>query len=285
MQAKEDSLWKIPKEHITFGIELGRGAFATVLKGEWRGLSVAVKRFDVENLDSEYHMGEWTKELRINARFRHPNIVQFFGACVVLKNYPLVVMELLPASLRDVLIAASKSATRLTLREQVDILCDSARGLASIHSEHVTHGDIAEANVLVSEQLLAKLSDLGEAHIMKRTLTHLNPIHPDYCAPERNGTAAIDAYKADYYSLGVVIIQTSSGLPPDRARREAQLLQVPNSEVRALARKCIDKDPARRPSMEEILASLLKIQQTGKEYNDCPPRRRVVRRGMEVVLE
>lgn len=280
----EDQRWLIPENQLTLGVELGRGAFGVVFRGEWHGLPVAVKRFDSENLNSPYYVGLWLQELRINATLRHPNIVQYLGACLRQNSFPLVVMELLPASLRDVIAASSLPGAALTLREQLDLLCDLARGIAHIHDHRVTHGDISSSNAMVNEQMLAKVADLGEAHIMNRTRTVLNPVNPVYCDPRRMPGTAVDAYKSDCYSFGVVMIEVCLGAAPDVAQRALQLQQVATASLRTLAGSCIDLDPARRPTMLQILDALRAVQNTDPNYRACPPRRSVAKDNNGIVV-
>ena len=329
--------WQIESDDITLGEELGHGAFAAVLKGEWHGLPVAVKKFD-EKLDSPLYVREWKKELRLNSSLRHLNIVQFMGACLIEGSYPLVVMELHPASLRDVVSAASRHANAdykkavadaiaasvasaaaaevaaaassagsvatastaavtaavaavqpkraFTMREQLDLMTGMARGLTYLHGTGYTHGDISTANVLIASDMTPKIADLGEAHMMRRTHTKLNPLNTPFCAPERVVDAVVDAYRADVFSTGMVMLQVGTSLDADRSRRMLQLQtrdpatkMVPES-LRALTTECVAEQPTDRPErMHIVLQRLLQIQQRecAGEISQCPPRRRVVR--------
>ena len=52
------------------------GQFGSVYKGEWRGMTVAVKRTLC-----------YATEARLLASLRHRNIVRFFGACTTAPDF------------------------------------------------------------------------------------------------------------------------------------------------------------------------------------------------------
>ena len=184
-QAKDYMSWKIDSEQVTLGTELGRGAFAVVYRGEWQGMEVAVKKFDSDSPDpNDSYLQQWVPLLRDRIRLQHPNIVQFLGAAITPGSFPLLVLELLPASLKEVLVTttaapappspesggapAAPAAIPLTFREKLDLACDIARGLTHLHCHDMTHGDVTSANILVSSDMGGKVADLTEALIKQR---------------------------------------------------------------------------------------------------------------------
>ena len=339
LQRDEDMRWLISRDAITWHERdlIGRGGFGAVFRGEWHGFHVAVKRLD-ENLDSPFYVQEWKRELRVNASLRHPNVVHFWGACVTQGAYPLVVMELHPASLRDIVAAAARDAEAdhikaiadaisasvttaattaaaaaapstdsvvnastaavtaairaiqpkraFTMREQLDLMTGIARGLNYLHGTNYTHSDVSDANVLITPDMTAKIADLGEAHLMRRTHTTLNALNTPYCAPERLPGAQVDAYRADVFSTEMVMLQVGTSLAADRSRRLLQLQtadpakRMAPESLRALTTECVAEQPTARPErMHIVLQRLLQIQQRecAEEIRQCPPRRRVVR--------
>lgn len=70
-------------------------------KGLWCGCPVAVKKwFDPDHTDDT--IAEFRAEVMSLAELRHPNIVQFLGACMKPPNLCMV-MEYLPHSLHSIL--------------------------------------------------------------------------------------------------------------------------------------------------------------------------------------
>eukprot|EP00727_Mastigamoeba_balamuthi_P005300 m51a1_g14769 putative serine threonine-protein kinase ctr1 (1040) ;mRNA; f:377902-382435 len=73
-------VWLIdPKEVVTTPVELGKGSFGAVFKGEWRGQTVAVKRFFLQKVDNvtRFQMKKQLTEIHLLGNLRHPAIVRF----------------------------------------------------------------------------------------------------------------------------------------------------------------------------------------------------------------
>ena len=108
---------------------------------------------------------------------RHPNIVQFLGLCFLEgSTLPVLVMERLDSSLDDLL----ETSPGLPLALKLSLLTDVSRGLLYLHTQDplVVHRDLSARNILLTSSLVAKISDLGNAHIVNlqpgqlaRTLT------------------------------------------------------------------------------------------------------------------
>ncbi|XP_019855645.1 PREDICTED: uncharacterized protein LOC109584371 [Amphimedon queenslandica] len=96
-QVLTDDHWVIDKDEVTVtGVELGRGSYATVNVGIFRGLRVAVKSLHTIII-SDYNLALFSREMSIASRVRHPNLVQFIGATKV--SNPLILTELMSTSL------------------------------------------------------------------------------------------------------------------------------------------------------------------------------------------
>ena len=96
-QVLTDDHWVINKdEMILTREELGRGSYANVKVGIFRGLRVAVKSLHTIII-SDYNLALFSREMSIASRVRHPNLVQFIGATKV--GNPLILTELMSTSL------------------------------------------------------------------------------------------------------------------------------------------------------------------------------------------
>ena len=58
------------------------------------------------------------------------------------------------------------------------------------------------------------------------------------------------------YSFGVLLCEICIRELPDPERRDQQIAVVTNSLLRALIRGCLQREPAARPNMEEIIEEL-----------------------------
>lgn len=139
-----------------------------------------------------------------------------------------------------------------------------AEGLASVHAYGVTHRDLKPQNVLLAAQG-PQLIDFGIARGVTQTaLTQdgVAPGTPGYSAPEvlmHNDVGA----PADVFALGATIAYAATGRPPFgvgeaaavsyRAVHEQVDVAGVEPGLAALIQLCVAKDPARRPSLTEII--------------------------------
>ena len=124
--------------------ELGRGSYATVNVGTFRGLRVAVKSLHTLII-SDYNLALFSREMGIASRVRHPNLVQVIGATKV--GNPLILTELMSTSLHKEL-----QKNQLTKQKILSIAQDVALGLNYLRlfkPQPIIHRDVSSPNVLL----------------------------------------------------------------------------------------------------------------------------------------
>ena len=91
--------WVVEKKeiHITEEV-LGGGGWGEVKVAEFRGTRVAAKSLYQAIRTGRYYRQLFIREMNMAARIRHPNLVQFIGACM--EGGMVILTELLPTSLR-----------------------------------------------------------------------------------------------------------------------------------------------------------------------------------------
>ena len=101
--------------------------------GYWCGCPVAVKTLHEELAKEHYQRRLFEQEVSVCSRLHHPNIAAICGV-IQQRDAPFsLIMELLQASLADVIEAAHVSGKYLTLREQTDVSHDCLSGLTYLH--------------------------------------------------------------------------------------------------------------------------------------------------------
>ncbi len=112
----------------------------------------------------------------------------------------------------------------LPLPRAIDFMLQAARGLAYAHSQDIIHRDVKPHNLLVSEQGVVKVTDLGLARLQheadgsvaRSDVTAAGVIvgTADFMPPEQAfDPDAIDS-RADIYSLGCTLYYLLAGKPP-----------------------------------------------------------------------
>lgn len=150
----------IPFGELELGDKIGSGGFGDVHIAFWKDQQVAVKKLRVQRV-TQARKKQFEDEVRGFAGLDHPNIVKFYGACVVTPNLALV-MEFLPdGSLYDNLYFTEEQFDEKTKNK---LICDCFSALQYIHSKNMVHRDIKSKNVMMYDnKKRCKLADFGLA--------------------------------------------------------------------------------------------------------------------------
>ncbi|KAI4317036.1 hypothetical protein L6164_024948 [Bauhinia variegata] len=280
---------------------LGEGGFGRVFKGwiddktykpsrVGVGIPVAVKK---SNPDSLQGMEEWESEVQFLGKFSHPNLVKLLGYCSEENQFLLVYEYMQKGSLENHLFRRGPEPLAWDIRLKIAI--GAARGLAFLHNSEksVIYRDFKSSNILLDGAYNAKLSDFGlaklgpasdKSHVTTRVMGTYG-----YAAPEYIATGHLYV-KSDVYGFGVVLLEVLTGLAaldPNRPSGEQNLVDYCKPslstkrklkkimdpglgerypiaaafQVAQLIPKCLESDPKRRPSMEEVLEVLDKANQ------------------------
>ena len=261
-QALTDDHWVINKDEVTLTKEeLGRGSYAVVTVGIFRGLGVAVKSLHTIII-SNYNRGLFSREMSIASRVRHPNLVQFIGATKV--GNPLILTELMSTSLYKKL-----QETELTNQQILSIAQDVALGLNYLHlfkPQPIIHRDVSSPNVLLKPctgpaGYEAKVADYGTAKLQQGTGSTVMPGNPAYAAPEARDPER-HSPAMDVYSYSVLLMEMNLCSPPEMmtAEREVQAGSVSWSDMKSLIQRGLNANPRARPTMAQVIESLKRMK-------------------------
>ncbi|XP_019854364.1 PREDICTED: uncharacterized protein LOC109583442 isoform X2 [Amphimedon queenslandica] len=254
-----DGHWVINKDEVTLTKEeLGRGSYAVVTVGIFRGLRVAVKSLHAIII-SDYNQGLFCREMSIASQVRHPNLVQFIGATKV--GNPLIVTELMSTSFNYVL-----QRNRLTNQQILSIAQDVALGLNYLHlfqPQPIIRRDVSSPNVLLKlctgpAGYQAKVADYGTAKLQEGTSTGtVMPGNPAYAAPE---APIPDQHSPamDIYSYSVLLIEMNLRRPPEMttAERRRQAGNVSWFDMKSLIQRGLHANPRFRLTMAQVVKTL-----------------------------
>ncbi|MHB1138439.1 MAG: serine/threonine-protein kinase [Microthrixaceae bacterium] len=255
------------------GIELrglrGSGGFADVHVADEPALSrqVAVKLFRVRVGSQERRSFE--REATAMGRLSGiRNVVQIHRSGVTDDGHPYLVMQLMDGSLEDLLAEGPVPARDVC---RAGVLLGTA--LLAAHAEGILHRDIKPANVLIDRYGEPALSDFGIASLSDSAgNSFLYAFTADHAAPEVFDHT-VPSPAADVYSLASTLWTAMEGCAPyERLEDEGALTFMrrvqdspsPSSPAAAavdpgldeLLRRAMAKDPAERPSLEELVAGL-----------------------------
>jgi serine/threonine protein kinase len=279
---------------------LGRGAMGAVYEAKQVSLDrlVALKTIRGRLAGNPSSLARFTREAYAAAQLTHHNVVQIydFGEDDG-KHY--FSMEWVRGGPLDQLV---REKGAIDPKLAAGYILQAARGLQFAHRNGMVHRDIKPANLLLSDEGIVKVADLGLVKLPDEidpesevgalsglesgtqvTMQGTAVGTPAYMAPEQGADAANVDHRADIYSLGCTMFYLLAGRPPfqgsvvtevleQHARQPLPSLAEINARVPARLEQIVRRSMAKRPddrypSLSEMiddLESFLGVSHDGK---------------------
>ena len=235
-------------------------------------------------------------EARSIAALDHPNIMRAYDVNNENDRF-YIVMEYVEG--RDLETIVRENGL-LGYEEIAECIRQTANGLAHAHGRNIIHCDIKPSNLLLSEQGVIKILDMGMARLAggeedsseQRENKVLGTI--DYMSPEQAMDGPNFDHRADIYSLGCTLYFLLTGRPPFDSGTLAQriikhqtqdppdIYEVRPDAPRDLVDICLKmmaKDPADRYQTAEEVSRLLSGWQMPRQTVDTAERSADARAG------
>ncbi len=253
---------------------------------------VAYKTLRPEFVDDEIEKTRLLREARISAMLQHPNTTPVYEVGRDNRGHYYFTMKLVHGyTLREIM----DYRERYDLTQLIEVIEQIARALAYAHAHGVAHRDIKPENILVGPYGEVLLLDWGLAKVWKKdgttqledteegksiadsdkTMTGHGKLQGTLCymSPEQIRRDTDISFSTDIYSLGTVLYELLTGVPPFNSDKTYEILDmVQNQEptkpseiskypvpniLETLCLKCLNKDPVERPaSMDDVLQIL-----------------------------
>jgi serine/threonine protein kinase len=269
---------------------LGFGAMGAVYRARQVSLDreVALKTILAKWAQEARMIARFTREAYAAAQISHHNVVQIYDLGIEDGTH-FFAMEYVQGKTISEIVAESG---RLDPEIAVSYILQAARGLQAAHGHGMVHRDVKPANLLVSDDGIVKVADLGLVKIA--TSADIQPERiPDeplaaaraditmanmamgtaaFMAPEQSENAAAVDHRADIYALGCTLYSMLTGQTPFEgttaleviSKHRSQPIKRPDAVVKhvptALAdivMRMVAKDPhARHDNMGQVVADL-----------------------------
>ncbi len=236
-------------------------------------------------MDTEQVVARFESERQALALMDHPNVARVFDAGATEQGRPFFAMELV----KGVPITEFCDATRLPLRDRLELFIQVCRGVQHAHRRGIIHRDIKPSNILVTDQdgvATPKIIDFGVAKATSQQLTEETVFTelgqwigtPEYMSPEQAGMGGFDIdTRTDVYSLGVLLYELLVGIQPFTPE------DLRSSGFDEMRRKIRDEDPP-RPSTRVTTTGKSSPEMAERLRTDPPTLARLLRGDLDWIV-
>ena len=248
---------------------LGRGGMGEVYRADdlKLGQPVALKFLPRHFAAEKERLERFYAEVRLARQVSHPNVCRVYDVGEIEGQHYLS-MEYVDG---EDLASLLKRIGRLPPDKALEISRELCAGLAAAHDRGVLHRDLKPSNVMVDGRGRARITDFGLAVAASEVQEGEVSGTPAYMAPEQlQGKGA--SVRSDVYALGLVLYELSTGrkafdaatLDDLRRKHTEETPTAPSSvapgfdpAVERVILRCLEKDPAQRPSSVAQVAAAL----------------------------
>ncbi|OWZ16872.1 Protein kinase [Phytophthora megakarya] len=227
------------------------------------------------------------EEIKLAAPLDHPSVVKLVGIAWTVKTDIQALYEYADGGNVSDYLTKPGTLHEWT-QEKLQIALEVAEALAYLHSfaPPVLHRDLRASNVLLTNEMKAKVSKVGVSHLRAVASgdNDRQTISGPWQAPEVLMGANDRDPAVDIFSFGVLLSELDTHAPPYNDARSLSGTQLADAvvlqmiaagsirlrfgedcppDLRSLADSCLAKNPRMRPAASEVVYALRTIKKLG----------------------
>ena len=246
----------VSQHHFRFLKVIGKGGHSIVLKARKldTGLLYAIKVLSKSDLVQENKTAQAFTELSILKLLSHPFLINLHFAFQSEKSLFLV-LDFCPGG---ELYFHLQTKGKLTEKQAKFYFAEVVLALGYLHSRNILYRDLKPENILLDWEGHVRLTDFGvsKLNVSESTVRRSFVGSPEYMSPEMLAGKG-HTRTVDFYSLGALLYEMLTGLPPFFTTNRAEMFRkvkleevlLPadcSSAVSHLLRGLLDKNPKTR---------------------------------------
>jgi serine/threonine protein kinase len=238
---------------------IATGGMGAVYRAVQKSLdrTVAIKILPREFSNDAAFCEGFEAEAKAMARLNHPNLIGVYDFGEI-EGMLYIIMEYVPGKS----LFHSAHGIAIDTSEVIRLVTGICNGLAHAHENGILHRDIKPSNILLDLNAQPKIGDFGLARPIERKIQEGEEIFgtPHYTAPEVVSSPQSVGYRADIFSVGVLLHELLTGRLPADDRRPASAIVHCDPRFDAIIRRATNPLPeARYSSAAEIARDLSSI--------------------------
>lgn len=263
---------------------IGMGSYGTVYRCTLNHVTAAVKVLHAKGQRNK----EFQQELDILSKTRHPHLLLLLGVCA--DHSCLVYEYMVNGSLEDRLLQKNRTPP-IPWFKRFRIAWEVASALVFLHNTKprpIVHRDLKPANILLDQNLVSKIGDVGLSTLLPSVENCQSPIHTNsglvgtlsYIDPEYQRSGLISP-QSDVYAFGMIILQLLTAKPAlalaymvETALEKGKIMELLDStagswpvkeatELAIMGLRCTEIRRIDRPDLNaEVLPVLERLKET-----------------------
>ncbi len=244
---------------------LAEGGMGVVVAAQHMQLRrrVALKFLRPELCEMREVVARFLREAQAMTAIQNEHVARVLDVGTMADGPPYMVMEYLEG---EDLAQVLDRRERLPVTEAVDYVLQGMEALAEAHVHGFVHRDLKPSNLFVAERPdgspLVKVLDFGISKVVAKEggggdLTHAHGLlgSPLYMSPEQiRSSKSVDA-RADIWTLGIILFELVSGVPPFQAESVPAVLAAIIADDAPLLHTVVREAP---PELSEVVARCLR---------------------------